>query len=219
MTSWWDAFCEAGGISDLETWLGGVDHPSRMRLRERIAECHYESVLDCGAGLGLDYIGMQNISHPVKWVGIEPSDQMREAARNIVSDKWGLEKPIPVKKGSIQKIPFRDSEFDFVYARHILEHLPKIEEPLNEMIRVSTLEVVVVFFMRPGRETYLTRERDGLWQNWWSKEDIENILKANPKVEVWFWESLDNECLLHVYLNASQEVDPQKVRERNKGVE
>lgn len=214
MTSWWDAFCEAGGIDDLETWLGGVDHPSRRRIRERIAECNYESVLDCGAGLGLDYIGMKNISHQVDWRGIEPSEEMRAASQSIVRDRWNLEEDIPVAKGSIEDIPYGDSEFDLVYARHILEHLPKIKKPLDEMIRVAHLEAVVVFFMRPGRETYLTRERDGLWQNWWGKEDIEKILKANPKVEVWFWETLDSECLLHIYLTASQQVDPQKVAER-----
>lgn len=215
MTSWWDAFCNAGGITDLETWLGGVDHPSRLRLRERVAECRYESVLDCGAGLGLDYIGMKNISHPVEWVGMEPSAEMRRAAKEIVGPRWNLEENIPLVKGSIEKIPFKDSMFDLVYARHILEHLPKIEQPLNEMIRVARLEAVVVFFMRPGRETYLTRERDGLWQNWWSRDDIESVLKSNSKVEVWFWETLDSEVLLHMYLNASIDVDANKVAERN----
>lgn len=218
MTSWWDSFCDAGGLSDLEGWLGGVDHPSRRRIRERVAECQYETILDCGAGLGLDYIGMKNISHPISWVGIEPSLKMRRAAQKIVRDQFQIEEKIPLLPGSIFDIPYPDSNFDLVYARHILEHLPQIQRPLNEMIRAARLEAIVVFFMRPGRETYLTRERDGLWQNWWSKDSIEQVLHANEKVEVWFWETLDSEVLLHVYLQDSTKVDPRKVAERNKRV-
>jgi ubiquinone/menaquinone biosynthesis C-methylase UbiE len=218
MDSWWDAFCEAGGLDDLQTWLGGVDAPSRVRLRQRVAECNYEHILDCGAGLGLDYIQMKNLSHPIVWKGIEPSKLMREAAQSVVRNAFKLEESIPIKNGSIQDIPHPADGFDLVYARHIFEHLPRIERALNEMIKVATLEVIVVFFMRPGKETYLTRERDGLWQNWWGREDIEKILLANPKVEVWFWETLGSECLLHAYLKNSIEVDPAKVAERNERV-
>lgn len=215
MTQWWDAFCESGGLDDLQAWLGGVDAPSRVRLRERIAECEYVSCLDCGAGLGLDYIQMKNLAHEFSWQGIEPSREMRDATQTHVREAFQVEENIPVKEGSIENIPYKDSQFDLVYARHILEHLPKIEKPLNEMIRVARLEAIVVFFMRPGPETYLTRERDGLWQNWWSKSWIEEILHANEKVEVWFWETLGSEVLLHMYLHDSTKVDPEKVAERN----
>ena len=218
MNQWWDAFCEAGGLDDLQNWLGGVDAASRVRLRERVAECQYEYVLDCGAGLGLDYIQMKNLSHDVAWKGIEPSKEMRRAAQTIVRDQFQMNEKIPIRPGSIEDIPYPDSGMDLVYARHILEHLPKIEQPLNEMIRVARLEVIVVFFMRPGPETYLTRERDGLWQNWWSKDSIEQAFRSNPKVEVWFWETLGTEVLLHVYLHDSTKVDPKRVAERNERV-
>lgn len=218
MTQWWDAFCEAGGLDDLQEWLGGVDHPSRVRLRERVAECQYQSVLDCGAGLALDYIQMKNLAHKCVWKGIEPSREMRHAAQTVVRGQFDQIEKMPLRAGSIEDIPYEDSKFDLVYARHILEHLPKIEQPLNEMIRVARLEAIVVFFMRPGPETYLTRERDGLWQNWWSKGAIEQILHANPKVEVWFWETLGSEVLLHMYLHESIHVDAEKVRERNERV-
>lgn len=212
---WWDSFCKAGGIEDLQTWLGGVDASSRVRLRQRVAECEYESVLDCGAGLGLDYIQMKNLSHKCYWRGIEPSREMRHASQTIVRGAFNQVEKMPIKAGSIYDIPHPASSFDLVYARHILEHLPRIERPLNEMIKVARLEAIVVFFMRPGRETYLTRERDGLWQNWWSKDSIEQVLHANEKVEVWFWETLGSEVLLHVYLHDSTKVDPEKVAERN----
>jgi ubiquinone/menaquinone biosynthesis C-methylase UbiE len=214
--AWWDAFAQAGGFEDLETWLGGIDHASRVRIRERIAECNYETVLDCGAGLGLDYIGMSNLAHPVSYAGIEPSKEMRQAAQEMIVRYETLRRgdEIPIVEGSIQEIPYPDSSFDLVYARHILEHLPRIDDAVAEMVRVARLEVIIVFFMRPGKETYLTRERDGLWQNWWSKDTVEAEFAGNDKVEVFFWESLGTEVLFHAYLKDATKVEPSKVAER-----
>lgn len=213
--AWWDAFSEAGGLPDLETWLGGVDAASRVRVRQRIAECRYENALDCGAGLGLDWFGSVNYSHPFVYSGIEPSEKMREATKKA-SVAYGREENefFPIAEGSIEWIPYPDSSFDLVYCRHVLEHLPRFEVGLSEMIRVATLEVIAVFFMRPGKEAYLYRERDGLWQNRYAKEDIEAALLQDEKAEVWFWETLGSEVLLHVYLNHSTTVDPTKVAER-----
>ena len=215
--AWWDSFSEAGGLDELETWLGGVDHPSRVRIRERIAECGYESCLDVGAGLGLDFIGLQNVSFPVRYQGVEPSQAMRHAAESAAV-RYGLEK-IPLVGGSIEEIPFGDSEFELVYARHILEHLPRIDCALDELIRVARLEVIVVFFMRPGAEDYLLRERDGLWQNVWGKPRIDGILAANEKVNVSFYETLGSEVLLHAYLKDATVVEPERVAARMRGDE
>lgn len=210
--TWWDAFAQAGGLTQLEDWLGGVDASSRVRIRERIAACQYKTVLDCGAGLGIDYIGMQNLSHGCDYLGVEPSAHLREAAKRAALAY--KKDTIPLVEGTIENLPVADKSHDLVYARHIFEHLPKIEDALNEMIRAARLEVIVVFFMRPGRETYLTRERDGLWQNWWSKAEIEKTLNKNPDVEVYFWETLQTEVLLHVYVKGSAVVDLGMVGER-----
>lgn len=211
--AWWDAFAEAGGLPDLETWLGGVDAASRVRIRERIAECHYETVLDCGAGLGIDWIGIDsNLAHEVSYTGIEPSIAMIDAAASMARE-YGRNRP-PIFEGKIEEMPFGQDDFDLVYARHILEHLPRIDQAISEMIRVAKLEVIIVFFMRPGKETHLTRERDGLWQNWWSKTDIESEFVKNPRTEVFFWETLGTECLFHAYLKDATKVSPQHVAER-----
>lgn len=214
--AWWEVFAnQATGLSDLETWLGGVDHPSRVRVRERIAECGYTSVADIGAGLGLDYIGLQNIDYELRYQGVEPSAAMREAAVAMAA-RFGLDE-VPLVAGSIEEIPLADSDVELAYCRHVFEHLPRIEQALNELIRVARIEVIVVFFMRPGAETRLTRERDGLWQNWWSKESVENVLRASEKAEVWFWESCEGEVLLHVYLRDAMNVNAGRVLERVQG--
>jgi ubiquinone/menaquinone biosynthesis C-methylase UbiE len=210
--AWWDAFAEAGGFEELETWLGGVDHPSRVRIRERVAQCNYESALDCGAGLGLDWIQFSNIPYEFTYQGIEPSNEMRAAAERMAVR---YEKPVPpITSGAIDKIPFDNDKFDLVYCRHVFEHLPRIDVAVSEMVRAARLEVIVVFFMRPGKETYLTRERDGLWQNWWGKEAVEAEFMKHDKVEVFFWETLGSECLFHAYLKDATKVDPQRVAER-----
>lgn len=210
--TWWDAFAGAGGLDQLETWLGGPDAHSRLRIRERIAQCEYQSVCDVGAGLGLGFVGLDNISYEVQYIGVEPSVSLRLASGKI-AEQYGL-KQIPLVAGTAEKIPLGDKSYDLVYARHIFEHLPKIEDAMNEMLRVAALEVIVIFFMRPGKETYLTRERDGLWQNWWSKSEVERTLENNPRVDVWFWETLLEETLLHVYVKGSAVVDYGRVGDR-----
>ena len=213
--AWWDVFAASGGLAELETWLGGVDAATRVRVRERIGECGYQSVLDVGAGLGLDYVGMRNLSHDCTYQGVEPSETMRKAAQQLARG-YGLGEQIPIVAGSINALPFADSEFELVYCRHVFEHLPSFEAALAEMIRVARLEVIVVFFMRPGVETYLTRERDGLWQNKWSRQSIEDALAANLKVEVFFWEHVGSEALLHTYLADAVAVDADAVAARLK---
>lgn len=213
--AWWDVFASSGGLAELETWLGGVDAPTRVRVRERIGECGYQSVLDVGAGLGLDYVGMRNLSHPVTYQGVEPSATMRKAAQQLASG-YGLGEEIPIVIGSSDALPFADSSFDLVYCRHVFEHLPSFEPALAEMVRVAHLEVIVVFFMRPGAETYLLRERDGLWQNRWSKTSVEDALANNAKIEVWFWEHVGSEALLHAYLVDAVAVDADAVAARLK---
>ena len=210
--TWWDVFVSSGGLPDLETWLGGVDAASRVRIRERIAECHYESVLDCGAGLGTDAIGMGNLSHECAYTGVEPSAAMRGAALKV-AEAYERD-PFNIVEGDITALPFPDASFDLVYCRHVLEHLPSFETALSEMVRVARLETIAVFFMRPGAETYLFRERDGLWQNRYAKADVETLLASLPRVAVFFWETLGSEALLHAYLTDAVAVDPDKVRER-----
>jgi len=212
--NWWDGFAVAGGLPQLETWLGGVDAASRVRVRERIAECQYDSVVDCGAGLGIDAYGMTNLSHPCTYTGVEPSRALRNAVPKL-AERWGrLDAPPNIIDGNIYNLPLPDKSADLVYARHIFEHLPHIEGALDEMLRVARLEVIVVFFMRPGAETYLTREKDGLWQNRWSKPEVERLVEANPRTEAYFWETLGSEVLLHVYVSGAVTVDFGRIQER-----
>jgi ubiquinone/menaquinone biosynthesis C-methylase UbiE len=210
--AWWDAFTDGGGISELEVWLGGVDEWSRVRVRQRIAECEYATVLDCGAGLGLDFYGMANINHECSYQGIEPSRGMREAAAKIAQQRSGTVDGPPILPGDITAIPYPNAAFELVYCRHVLEHLPTFETALTEMLRVAKLEMMAVFFMRPGREAYLTRERDGLFQNRYAKADIDDLLAQNPRALCWFWESLHGqECILHCIMSDAQEVEQDRV--------
>jgi ubiquinone/menaquinone biosynthesis C-methylase UbiE len=210
--AWWDEYTkQLGGVENLETWLGGVDEWSRIRVRERVAECQYESVLDCGAGLGLDWYGFSNLSHDANWRGIEPSSGMRRSAMQMMGS-FGRTTPPPIEDGEITAIPFGDGEIECVYCRHVLEHLPSFEAALTEMLRVAKLEVMVVFFMRPGRDAYLTRERDGLWQNRYAKVDVEDLLAQNPRALCWFWEPLHGqEVILHVMMADAAQVERERV--------
>ena len=47
------------------------------------------------------------------------------------------ERDISVQEADIANLPFADKEFDFVIARHILEHVDDLRKALNELGRVA----------------------------------------------------------------------------------
>ena len=68
--------------------------------------------------------------------------------------------------------------FDFVFARHILEHLPKFQEGLGEILRVARKHVVIVFFNLPA-ETEQIRIEDNngeVYTNIYSLKEIEEFI-------------------------------------------
>ena len=75
-----------------------------------------------------------------------------------------------------EHLPFADKEFDQVLLITVLHHVPKFEELLQEVARVSK-EIVIV---------------EDVYENWWDK------------VCIWFWDGLLNlEFLGHPHNNRS----------------
>lgn len=178
------------------SWFGNVDAVARLSARAHIKKQGYRTVLDIPCGMCAEYSGYKKEGHEIDYIGMDITEQFVDRARGL---------GIQAVQASIEKIPCNDSVVDVSYAHNILEHLPGYEAALYELIRVARQEVIVVFFMAPrAGETYINPqliEGDLLYHNRYDKDQLEQYIIQNSKVEWFDWEQInENECILHIYL-------------------
>ncbi len=95
-------------------------------------------ILDFGCGTG-NYLRTIFNQFGCKCFGIEPSDSMREIAKQ-------KSRNAQIENGSHELIPFPDNEFDFVYMTDVIHHVPdmnKMFSKLNRVIKPSGLLCIV----------------------------------------------------------------------------
>lgn len=185
----------------LDSWSQTFYQPSSKRLREHVIQKAYTSVLDVGCGVCPEYFGFQQDKYLLNYQGIDITPRLLAYAQ---------EHNLPVKFGHAEKIPLDDNTFDFVYARHLLEHMKYYKKTLQEMIRVARKEVVIVFWLEPTDAPdsldYKLQDKSALFNNRYNKEKLESFVRSNSKVKEVEWEVLSkttpdgNEVLLHIYL-------------------
>jgi SAM-dependent methyltransferase len=99
---------------------------------ERLNWAGHECVLDVGCGPGELLCEMAR-QHP-GWGALVGLD----FSAGMVAKAAGLAKDLPVRLlvGDAQKLPFPDGSFDVVLARHMLYHMPGIDQAVAEAARV-----------------------------------------------------------------------------------
>lgn len=194
---WWENCLENEvSLETFKSWLGDVDAPSRLAMRNHVKAMQYQTILDVPSGLCVDYFGLQKEKIDIAYQGVDVTPKLVALAQDL---------HVPIIQGSIEALPFQDSHFDVCYARHILEHLDYYEQALSELIRVAAKEVLVVFFIPP------THEKDQinlsihngylLYHNRYDQSKLEKFLYHHPKVSHVAWEGIsEKEVTLHVYL-------------------
>jgi ubiquinone/menaquinone biosynthesis C-methylase UbiE len=80
----------------------------------------------------------------------------------------------------IENMDYPDGFFDFVFARHILEHLPEFQKGFGEVLRVARKNVVVVFFNLPAETEQIRIENNNgeVYTNIYSLKEIEEFIKS-----------------------------------------
>jgi len=81
-------------------------------------------------------------------------------------------------KISGKKLPFKDKEFDFVIASHVIEHVEDFEFFIKELERIST-KGYVELPTRLGDNLVFENRTDHIW--WFSYDDIDNLIIASRK--------------------------------------
>ena len=89
-----------------------------------------------------------------------------------------------------KNLPFKDKEFDFVVASHVIEHVEDFEFFIRELERISS-KGYIELPSRLGDNLVFENVNDHIW--WFSFDDIKNKLivsKKNQLIEPFFTVSL-----------------------------
>ena len=99
----------------------------------------------------------------------------------IIADVQDLSNYYPKKKFikiDGKKLPFKDQEFDFVIASHVIEHVEDFEFFIKELERISS-KGYIELPSRLGDNLVFENEKDHLW--WFIYDDVNNSLIASKK--------------------------------------
>ena len=77
-----------------------------------------------------------------------------------------------------KKLPFKDKEFDFVMASHVIEHVEDFEFFINELERISP-KGYIELPSRLGDNLVFENKTDHIW--WFVYDDINNKLLASKR--------------------------------------
>jgi len=110
-------------------WTRILDRTRDLLERRFDSNCHFESVLEIGAG---SLAQLRHVRHGFgSYIASDRSEDALSRARNL---------PVPDRVSFAcidgRRLPFADSQFDRLIATHVLEHIPSPAETLAEWARV-----------------------------------------------------------------------------------
>ncbi len=120
-----------------------------------------ESLLDIGTANGAFPIRLHQAGHIGRLVGLDFSSGMITAAKAQDTNVEFLE-------GNAMQLPFPDSSFDVVTARHMLYHVHDIQKALEEVKRV----------LKPSGRFFACTNANGYLAAYW--QVISETLSTNP---------------------------------------
>tara|TARA_Y100001970_G_C13950014_1_gene707752 strand:+ start:139 stop:783 length:645 start_codon:yes stop_codon:yes gene_type:complete len=171
---------KAPTLESFGTWMGEKDSKDRKFVRTLFKG---DTLLDAGCGVCPEYFGLSESNINIDYTGVDITPKIVE---------YNKSKGINCIQGSLMNLPFDNNIFDTTHSRHVLEHMSEVEQPLNEMIRVSKQRVINVFFIN-----FSTREFEHdikkiqmgteVYHNAYNRIKIEQLLKNNPKVKSFKW--------------------------------
>lgn len=99
-----------------------------------------DSILDVGCGAGHYLKSLKNeIEFPFSYTGVDATANYISLARKAFQ---GI-RDVHFDIADIYELPFADGDYDIVMCCNLLLHLPSIEQPLKELIRVSNRKVLI----------------------------------------------------------------------------
>lgn len=192
--TWWNNNVEKM-LDTFNIWIGDSNAYTKIYSRNYIYHKQFKSIVDLGCANASMYDGFQKEMYKIDYTGVDSCIYLVDKNK---------EKGINCVLSDVVKTPFKDSSFEIVFSRHIIEHQPEFKTYLQETIRIAEKEVLHIFFKVPSdKEHIFYTEHDNLYHNTYNKNDIETYLKNDLKVKEFSWSLLNNndECALHIILN------------------
>ena len=165
-----------------------IDNAGREKIRDLIKQASAQGkikVLDVGCGTGIEYEGYKKYNLRIDYTGLDAIEDVLIGGRKRNPEaKFYL--------GDAESLPFEDNSYDFVVARHLLEHLSNYEKALKELYRVSRKYIILDFFITPTDQ----------------KDDIKMHYFKIPGTFRWFkaYQNLYNKRRLIKFINKSGSV-------------
>ena len=80
-----------------------------------------------------------------------------------------------------KKLPFKDKEFDFVIASHVIEHVEEFDFFIKELERISS-KGYIELPTRLGDNLVFENKKDHIW--WFAYDDVKNLIIASKKNQI-----------------------------------
>jgi ubiquinone/menaquinone biosynthesis C-methylase UbiE len=101
--------------------------------------------IGCGGGHYLRSLDNQ-INHNFNYIGIDQTEHYISKAKVAFNDTNNTNKRRQSTKfmvGDIFQIPLKDNEVDIAMCNNVLLHLPSIERPISELIRIAKRKIII----------------------------------------------------------------------------
>lgn len=160
---WNAAPCDSKMVSGDMTLLGKsyFDQVEEARYKDQpwlleeieSLDVNNKQVLEVGYGMGTDHLKLAERGGVMHGISITPEDKKIIEHRFEI---YGYHTEAIV--GDAEKMPYKNSQFDFVYSFGVIHHCPNFEKVLDEVYRV----------MKPGAQAYLAIYNKNSMFFWWT---------------------------------------------------
>jgi ubiquinone/menaquinone biosynthesis C-methylase UbiE len=141
---WWeDNLSIPERHKEFSGWLEDSDMSSRTELFNQIESKKINNVLEIGPGIFTDYNIFFSKKENIQYSSIDITKKIVDSAK-----KMGIN----CEQSSVENIIYPDSSFELVYCRHVMEHLDYYALALEEMIRVSSKHICIIFWLLNDNE-------------------------------------------------------------------
>jgi ubiquinone/menaquinone biosynthesis C-methylase UbiE len=191
--TWWDDNL-TDRYDEFASWVGDSNSRSKVFFRNYIKEKKYTSLVDIGCGNATEFFAYQKEYPELKYTGVDSSIILNE--RN---SKLG----VPMVLASAENIRLASDFAEVAFSRHVLEHQPKFQPVLTEIIRIASNIAIHIFFIPPSdnSEHIGYDSSQNLYHNRYNKKDIEEYVTSNPKVKSYEWiniENIESALIVHI---------------------
>ncbi len=156
------------------------NHEKRFRFLAAILLKNFEFRTTLDAGCGMGHVVRNLLDAGVAARGLEVS---KDAIKNYMPD---LEKKGLVVLSSIDKMPFRDNEFDMVFCSDVMEHIPSfdVKASIKELIRVTGKYLVLTINMDNPYEYHPTILPRKEWETMFLESgELKHLLSKQRNIE------------------------------------